>query len=91
MPKLKEIGLLVENINARDYVPQAQAAERLGFNSFWVPLGEGSNITRYRIAACLRFLLKVKEHTVRWHGEQEHSPASSRGTRYLFRRTSEAL
>ena len=37
MPKLKEIGLLVENANARDYVPQAQAAERLGFNSFWVP------------------------------------------------------
>ena len=37
MPKLKEIGLLVENVNARDYVPQAQAAERLGFNSFWVP------------------------------------------------------
>lgn len=37
MPKLKEIGLLVENVNARDYVIQAQAAERLGFNSFWVP------------------------------------------------------
>jgi alkanesulfonate monooxygenase SsuD/methylene tetrahydromethanopterin reductase-like flavin-dependent oxidoreductase (luciferase family) len=37
MPKLKEIGLLVENVNARDYITQAQAAERLGFNSFWVP------------------------------------------------------
>ena len=37
MPKLKEIGLLVENVNARDYVPLVQAAERLGFNSFWVP------------------------------------------------------
>jgi alkanesulfonate monooxygenase SsuD/methylene tetrahydromethanopterin reductase-like flavin-dependent oxidoreductase (luciferase family) len=37
MPKLKEIGLLVENVNARDYVTQAQTAERLGFNSFWVP------------------------------------------------------
>jgi len=37
MPKLKEIGLLVVNLNARDYVLQAQAAERLGFNSFWVP------------------------------------------------------
>jgi 5,10-methylenetetrahydromethanopterin reductase len=37
MPKLKAIGLLVVNLNARDYVLQAQAAERLGFNSFWVP------------------------------------------------------
>jgi len=37
MPKLKEIGLGIENVNARDYVAQAQAAERLGFDSFWVP------------------------------------------------------
>jgi 5,10-methylenetetrahydromethanopterin reductase len=37
MPKLKKIGLMVENVNARDYVSQAQAAERLGFHSFWVP------------------------------------------------------
>ena len=37
MPKLKEIGIGVENVNARDYVGQAQAAERLGFHSFWVP------------------------------------------------------
>lgn len=37
MPKLKEIGLMVENVNARDYVSQAQAAEHLGFGSFWVP------------------------------------------------------
>jgi 5,10-methylenetetrahydromethanopterin reductase len=37
MPKLKEIGLLVVNPDARDYVLQAQAAERMGFNSFWVP------------------------------------------------------
>ena len=37
MPKLKEIGVGVENVNARDYVGQAQAAERLGFHSFWVP------------------------------------------------------
>ena len=37
MPKLKEIGLAVENMNARDYVVQAQAAKRLGFHSFWVP------------------------------------------------------
>jgi len=37
MPKLKEIGLLVENPDARDYVTQAQAAERMGFDSFWVP------------------------------------------------------
>ena len=37
MPKLKEIGLMVENVNARDYVSQAQAAEQLGFDSFWVP------------------------------------------------------
>src|SRR5262249_45294191 len=37
MPKLKEIGLAIENVNAHDYVIQAQAAERLGLNSFWVP------------------------------------------------------
>ena len=37
MPKLKEIGIQVENVNARDFVVQAQAAERLGFHSFWVP------------------------------------------------------
>ena len=37
MPKLREIGVGVENVNARDYVAQAQAAERLGFHSFWVP------------------------------------------------------
>ena len=37
MPKLKEIGVSVENVNARDFVAQAQAAERLGFDSFWVP------------------------------------------------------
>jgi len=37
MPKLKEIGLLVVNPDARDYALQAQAAERMGFNSFWVP------------------------------------------------------
>ena len=37
MPTLKEIGLAVQNVNARDYVSQAQAVERLGFNSFWVP------------------------------------------------------
>ena len=37
MPKLKEMGISVENVNARDYVGQAQAAERLGFHSFWVP------------------------------------------------------
>jgi 5,10-methylenetetrahydromethanopterin reductase len=37
MPKLKAIGLELENLNARDYVIQAQAAERMGFNSFWVP------------------------------------------------------
>ena len=37
MPKLKEIGVGVGNVNARDYVAQAQAAERLGFHSFWVP------------------------------------------------------
>jgi 5,10-methylenetetrahydromethanopterin reductase len=37
MPKLKEIGLLVVNLNARDYALQAQVAERLEFNSFWVP------------------------------------------------------
>ena len=37
MPKLKEIGLMVENVNARDYVSQAQVAEHLGFDSFWVP------------------------------------------------------
>jgi 5,10-methylenetetrahydromethanopterin reductase len=37
MPRLREIGLSVENANAGDYVGQAQAAERLGFGSFWVP------------------------------------------------------
>lgn len=37
MPKLKEIGLTVENVNARDYVAQAQVAEHLGFYTFWVP------------------------------------------------------
>jgi 5,10-methylenetetrahydromethanopterin reductase len=37
VPKLKEIGLMVENVNARDYVSQARAAEELGFHSFWVP------------------------------------------------------
>lgn len=37
MPKLKEIGLIADNTNARDYVAQAQVAERLGFDSFWVP------------------------------------------------------
>jgi 5,10-methylenetetrahydromethanopterin reductase len=37
MPTLKEIGLMVENVNARDYVSQARAAEQLGFDSFWVP------------------------------------------------------
>ena len=37
MPKLKEIGVSVENVNARDFVGQTQAAERLGFDSFWVP------------------------------------------------------
>ena len=37
MPKLKEIGLVVENTDARDYATQAQAAERMGFDSFWVP------------------------------------------------------
>ena len=37
MPKLKEIGIGVGNVNARDYVAQAQAAEHLGFHSFWVP------------------------------------------------------
>lgn len=37
MPKLKGIGLMVENVNARDYATQAQVAEQLGFDSFWVP------------------------------------------------------
>lgn len=37
MRKLKEIGLMVENVNASDFVSQARAAEHLGFDSFWVP------------------------------------------------------
>ncbi len=37
MAELRAIGLLVENANARDYVSEAQAAERMGFDSFWVP------------------------------------------------------
>lgn len=37
MLKLKKIGLIVENVNARDYVSQARIAERMGFDSFWVP------------------------------------------------------
>jgi 5,10-methylenetetrahydromethanopterin reductase len=37
MPRLQEIGLMVENVNASDYVSQAQVAERLGFATFWVP------------------------------------------------------
>ncbi|HLK85554.1 MAG TPA: LLM class flavin-dependent oxidoreductase [Candidatus Binataceae bacterium] len=37
MSELRAIGLLVENANARDYVSQAQAAERMGFDTFWVP------------------------------------------------------
>jgi hypothetical protein len=37
MRTLKGIGLMVENVDAREYVGQAQAAERLGFDSFWVP------------------------------------------------------
>ena len=36
-PKLQAIGIVVENVNARDYVVQAQAAESVGFHSFWVP------------------------------------------------------
>jgi alkanesulfonate monooxygenase SsuD/methylene tetrahydromethanopterin reductase-like flavin-dependent oxidoreductase (luciferase family) len=40
MPRLKGIGLMVENANARDYVSQAQVAEHLGFDSFWVPVHE---------------------------------------------------
>ena len=39
MPKLKEIGLMVENVNARDYVSQAQAAEQLGVPQFLVARG----------------------------------------------------
>jgi hypothetical protein len=44
-----------------------------------------SNFPVHLTTARLPFLLKVKGH-----GGREHSPASSRGTRYLFRGTSEA-
>ncbi len=37
MTKLKRIGLITENLNARLYIAQAQFAERMGFDSFWVP------------------------------------------------------
>ncbi len=37
MTKLKRIGLITENLNARLYIAQAQLAERMGFDSFWVP------------------------------------------------------
>ena len=37
MPKMKEMGLITENVNACQYIAQAQLAERMGFSSFWVP------------------------------------------------------
>lgn len=37
MTKLKRVGLMTENLNARHYIAQAQVAERMGFDSFWVP------------------------------------------------------
>lgn len=37
MGKLKTIGVAAEGLDARDYVAQAQIAERMGFDSYWVP------------------------------------------------------
>jgi 5,10-methylenetetrahydromethanopterin reductase len=37
MRKLQKTGLLIENVNANDYVVQAKIAERMGFDRFWIP------------------------------------------------------
>jgi len=37
MSQLKKIGIATESVNAHDYVIQAQIAERLEFDRFWIP------------------------------------------------------